>query len=107
MAHGNAHAHDPKAEPHPLVGHLVPFWLLFAVGGSIGVPTHVGRNRTATRAVGCMRPMPTPASPRVICMLNDVEMAVDTRRPGDLGERLRIGGISEHQEPAVQGFDGL
>ena len=31
----NAHAHDSHGEPHPLVGHLVPFWLLFVTGGAL------------------------------------------------------------------------
>ena len=31
----NAHAHDSHGEPHPLVGHLVPFWLLFITGGAL------------------------------------------------------------------------
>lgn len=52
--------------------------LLFAVGGSTGVPTHVGRGRTPTRAIGLMRRMPSPEAPRVLCMLNDVEVSVDT-----------------------------
>ena len=39
MAHGNAHAHDSHGEPHPLVGHLVPFWLLFATGTALLVLT--------------------------------------------------------------------
>ena len=41
MAHGNAHAHDSKGEPHPLVGHLVPMWILFAVGGALLVLTAI------------------------------------------------------------------
>lgn len=52
--------------------------LLFAVGGTAGVPTHVGRNRTPTRAVGLLRAMPAASSPRVICMLNDIEVSVDS-----------------------------
>jgi thiamine-monophosphate kinase len=51
--------------------------LLFAVGGGRTVPSQVGRGRTPTRAIGLMRPMPTPNAPRVLCMLNDVELAVD------------------------------
>jgi thiamine-monophosphate kinase len=51
--------------------------LLLAVGGDRAVPSHVGRSRTPTRAVGLMRAMPTPTAPRVLCMLNDVEVAVD------------------------------
>jgi cytochrome c oxidase subunit 4 len=39
MAHGNAH--DSKHEPHPLVGHLVPMWILFAVGGALLVLTAI------------------------------------------------------------------
>ena len=39
MAHGNAHAHASHGEPHPLVGHLVPFWLLFVTGGALLVLT--------------------------------------------------------------------
>jgi thiamine-monophosphate kinase len=51
--------------------------LFLAVGGGRAVPTHVGRSRTPTRAIGLMRAMPSPDAPRVICMLNDIEMAVD------------------------------
>ena len=39
MAHGNTH--DSKHEPHPLVGHLVPMWILFAVGGALLVLTAI------------------------------------------------------------------
>ena len=39
MAHGNAHANHSHGEPHPLVGHLVPFWLLFITGGALLVLT--------------------------------------------------------------------
>ncbi|MBM4006907.1 MAG: hypothetical protein FJ292_05000 [Planctomycetes bacterium] len=39
MAHGTAH--DSKHEPHPLVGHLVPMWILFAVGGALLVLTAI------------------------------------------------------------------
>ena len=35
----NAHAHDSHGEPHPLVGHLVPFWLLFLTGSVLLVLT--------------------------------------------------------------------
>lgn len=50
--------------------------LLFAVPASASVPTHLGRQRTPTRAVGLLRPMPGSSSTRLICMLNDVELAV-------------------------------
>jgi cytochrome c oxidase subunit 4 len=39
MAHGNTL--DSKHEPHPLVGHLVPMWILFAVGGALLVLTAI------------------------------------------------------------------
>ena len=41
MAHSNAHAHGSHGEPHPLVGHLVPMWILFAVGGALLVLTAI------------------------------------------------------------------
>jgi thiamine monophosphate kinase len=51
--------------------------LLFAVAGGTGVPKTLGRQRTSTTQVGFMRAMPRPDAPRVIGMLDDVELAMD------------------------------
>ena len=41
MAHGNAHAHHSHGEPHPLVGHLVPVWMLVSTGMALMVLTAI------------------------------------------------------------------
>lgn len=41
MAHNTSHEHNASSEPHPLVGHLVPMWLLFGVGTSLLVLTAI------------------------------------------------------------------
>jgi hypothetical protein len=51
--------------------------LLFAVADGTGVPKTLGRQRTSTTQVGLMRPMPGADAPRVIGMLDDVELAMD------------------------------
>jgi thiamine-monophosphate kinase len=51
--------------------------LLFAVAAGTGVPKTLGRQRTSTTQVGIMRAMPNPDAPRVIGMLDDVELAMD------------------------------
>lgn len=52
--------------------------LLFAVPASMSVPQSLGRLRTRTTQVGLLRPMPGPSAPRVIGMLDDVELALDS-----------------------------
>ncbi len=34
-SHGSKHSPSGAGEVHPLVGHLVPFWILFATGGAL------------------------------------------------------------------------
>jgi cytochrome c oxidase subunit 4 len=41
MAHGHSQSQSPHGEPHPLVGHLVPMWMLLAVGGALLVLTAI------------------------------------------------------------------
>jgi cytochrome c oxidase subunit 4 len=41
MASGTSHAHHGHGEPHPLVGHLVPYSTLFATGFALLVLTVV------------------------------------------------------------------
>jgi len=51
--------------------------LLFAVDGGVSVAQLVGRQRTRVTQVGLLRPVPGPGAPRVIGMLDDVELSLD------------------------------
>ena len=62
---------------HEAVADGEDYELLFAVAGGTGVPKTLGRQRTSTSQVGLMRAMPSPDAPRVIGMLDDVELAMD------------------------------
>ncbi len=47
--------------------------LLFAIEPNAHVPAHLGRTGTPTCEVGWLRAMPTPTSPRLVCVVKGVE----------------------------------
>jgi len=62
---------------HEAVSDGEDYELLFAVAANTTVPKTLGRQRTKTTQIGLMRPMPNADAPRVIGLLDDVELAMD------------------------------